>query len=68
MGEWVAVWERLPELYKSVLVKFVWDKNDDGHIFDLIEYNGELIWEDCEGGYGLDVVTHWMPLPNQPTE
>lgn len=68
MGEWIPIKERLPELYKRVLVKFKWDKNNERHIFCLDEYNGELFWENSEGGYCYDSVTHWQPISQKEGE
>ena len=58
---WVKCSERMPELYESVLVLYT-----DGSISDdwTIERKGQRTWN-C---ISTEDATHWMPLPDLPTE
>ena len=59
--DWVKCSERMPELYESVLVLYT-----DGSISDdwTIERKGQRTWN-C---ISTEDATHWMPLPDLPTE
>ena len=63
-SEWISVEERLPEENGEYLVytKYGW--------FDVERFK---LWDDddTDGGYWWEyegIVTHWMPLPEPPTE
>ena len=58
-GQWIAVTERLPELGRYVLVYEAGTSTADIYIDFLAD---EAYWSDT------DHVTHWMPLPEPPTE
>ena len=60
-SDWVKCSERMPELYESVLVLYT-----DGSISDdwTIERKGQRTWN-C---ISTEDATHWMPLPDLPTE
>lgn len=81
MNEWISVEDRLPEPetpikwrdykgYKSVRVLCVC-KQKSGKIlikegfYEKWEHNDEPYWK-IPGS--IDSVTHWMPLPEPPTE
>ena len=58
--KWIPVTERLPELDTEVLVYAY------NHNIWVWEYHGNA-WEAEDGYYHeVDVVTHWMPLPEPP--
>ena len=58
-SKWIPVTERLPEMYKNVLVI-----RTDGKIrFDAIGSLG--VWYE-EVWHTGNPVTHWMPLPQPP--
>lgn len=58
-SKWIPVTERLPEMYKNVLVI-----RTDGKIrFDAIGSLG--VWYE-EVWHTGNPVTHWMPLPEPP--
>lgn len=66
MSDWISVKDRMPEVYKRVLVI-------NNH---LMIYAAEYLYLDddhywnyqhcCE--CGVDNVTHWMPLPEGPKD
>lgn len=69
--QWISVDERLPELYKRVLVKSdcylvasrepKTEHNEDWGI------DGEWMWAIVNDSWcDSDLVTHWMPLPEPP--
>jgi hypothetical protein len=74
--EWVSVYERLPEFEQSVLVwstSWCADNPGIGRFHEPWDYEEGPFWlVDCtsegKGGSRDDGVTHWMPLPNGPTE
>ena len=65
--QWISIKERLPEIWKSVLIYYPkWDGDEiqvakleaDGMMFDICgEFN-----------IGIGAVTHWMPLPERPKD
>lgn len=60
--KWIPVEERLPERDTEVLVYAY------NHNIWVWEYHGNA-WEAEDGYYHeLDVVTHWMPLPEPPKD
>ena len=67
-SEWISVKNRLPKTNKEVLVY------RGGHIGNLISvytYIGCDKWEDDYGYWTRtddEGITHWMPLPEPPTE
>ena len=66
--EWISVKDRLPKSNQEVLVY------RGGHIGDLMNvyiYVGNDKWEDEYGYWSVtddEGITHWMPLPEPPTE
>ena len=71
MGEWISVADRLPPIYKEVLVF----SHGNMSVCSLIrpdEETADVIWEDAYGYWdddeGVAAVTHWMPLPEPPKE
>ena len=64
MSEWISVKDRLP---MSRLVVLSYEK--PLNIISMSFYNKKLeSWIDCDSGYYLNSVTHWMPLPKPPKE
>jgi hypothetical protein len=61
--KWVSVDERLPEIWKTVLVC---DVRED--YVDAWEYNGKDLWRGDGIFYGTEDITHWMPIPKPPKE
>jgi len=59
-GEWISVSERLPK-GDDVLVF----TTDGIHVASRDEYG--LWWPSAGDSYGFPDVTHWMPLPEPPT-
>lgn len=60
--QWIPVTERLPEFDTEVLVYAY------NHNIWVWEYHGNA-WEAEDGFYHeVDVVTHWMPLPEPPKD
>lgn len=64
MNEWISVKDRLP---KSRFVVLAYEKPLNSINMSFYEKNSES-WIDCDSGYYLNSVTHWMPLPNPPEE
>jgi hypothetical protein len=58
---WIPCSERLPELYKDVLVWYV----NDYHIACLVQIDNIKYWhfESSEMDSNIDNVMAWMPLP-----
>jgi hypothetical protein len=77
MSEWISVKERLPPAYLFVLV-FCETGTDEPSSFSLARWDndhwtiigdGESVWDDLHWGINSDnEITHWMPLPEPPTE
>lgn len=57
--EWISVEDRLPDMYKSVIVCTARGTVEQGW---LTVYGN---WECAVGVYSIQV-THWMPLPEPP--
>ncbi len=64
MTEWISVKDRLP---KSRFVVLAYEKPLNTINMSFYENNSES-WIDCDSGYYLNSVTHWMPLPEPPKE
>ena len=66
MNEWISVDDRLPENFQSVLVC---TKNMGINLWEYREDSPtEDVWiDDRLNVYSIYDVTHWMPLPEQPT-
>ena len=64
MSEWISVKDRLP---KSRFVVLAYEKPLNTINMSFYEKNSES-WIDCDSGYYLNSVTHWMPLPEPPKE
>lgn len=58
--KWVSVKERLPEEYSNCIV---WN----GAYINVALYWGDGRWWPA-GGYFVNDITHWMPLPEGPKE
>jgi len=67
MNEWISVKNRLPKDNQKILAF-----NGEIHVATFNENPGEgiaSIWESKSspsGYWGLNKVTHWMPLPELP--
>lgn len=64
--QWISVKDKLPEKYKTVIVTY-----DDGIVYIshlTIDSYSELVWEFPAGFVPLNVVTHWMELPQKPKD
>jgi tRNA nucleotidyltransferase (CCA-adding enzyme) len=65
LGEWISVEERLPEAGVDVLI---WSPIDSQFrracVAALDRVNGQHFWT---SEYGDEMPTHWMPLPEPPT-
>ena len=59
--EWISVDERLPEQEQRVLV---WSQSNGLHIAYLDLWRQ---WRDSDDNPGKKI-THWMPLPEPPTQ
>ena len=63
MNEWISVKDRLPEVGVPVLV------HEGPYNYQVIAtINSDGRWEDTVEGYMAIHVTHWMPLPDPPTD
>jgi hypothetical protein len=70
INQWIKVSERMPDHHAGIVMYIVGASFED---FTTGEYDGEKWWEcsvvadvyrEIENGE----VTHWMPLPDPPTE
>lgn len=60
--EWIKVTDKLPVLWKNVLVQYA---DGDVLVASLEQYpNGEMNWCYGEGWSDFDEVVSWMPLPD----
>lgn len=64
MCEWVSVKDRLPEVWRIVLA---YDAPTNNISFAFRERGSEN-FVNCDSGYYLNKVTHWMPRPKPPKE
>lgn len=67
MSEWIKCSERMPPFGAPVLVVGIVGNTVQNNIY---EWDG-CTWCDYRDDYGehdKDVFTHWMPLPEPPTE
>lgn len=62
-SKWIPVSERLPEAGDYVLVC---DTREDW--YGLWEFSGAAWYDASYKPWGIDEVTHWMPLPEPPKE
>ncbi len=62
MNEWINCSERMPQVMEDVLVT-------DGEDVKAMWWNGNR-WDSWIDKYAIDGddITHWMPLPEPPTE
>lgn len=60
---WIPCSKELPRESENVLIQFVWSNEhyDIGHLY--YDNVGRLRWYGWLGGYDLDDVVAWMPLP-----
>lgn len=67
-SQWISVEERLPEKFVDVLVH----PRPTDYICEAAWLGDAWYWSDYELNFGVItnkcVVTHWMPLPKNPTE
>ena len=61
--KWISVKERLPEVVQNVIVCNTWNDMEIAW-FNGVEFTVEFRDEDIP----LKHTTHWMPLPEPPTE
>lgn len=61
MERWISVKERLPEDNEEVICANI----ENGRVFALEYSRGEFRFD---GEIYTHIVTHWMPLPEPPTE
>lgn len=62
MTNWVKSSERLPEPYQGVLIR-----RSHGSIDVSFYLEGDL-WDGGEFIWKTENITHWMPLPEPPSE
>lgn len=62
--EWISVKDRLPEV-RLIVLAYESPTNDISFAF---RERGSENFVDCDSGYYLNTVTHWMPLPKPPEE
>lgn len=62
--QWISVKDRLPVNYIKVLVAVT----DVAGTFVAVVWREDDNWNDDEGGWPNEDVTHWMPLPEPPEE
>ncbi len=62
-GEWISVKDRLPENYDSVLVYC----KGNSSIVDVCSYSDSIGFMGI-APYWIELITHWMPLPEPPKE
>lgn len=73
--QWISVKDKLPEIKKGVIVALKDGLIDCGCLNircffkddDSFEWYDGMIWQFGCGDRTLDSVTHWMPLPDYPT-
>ena len=61
MSEWISVKDRLPEHKGYYLV--YWQRYGSRDYIEIIYFRGKSRWATAN-----DIITHWMPLPEKPTE
>lgn len=61
-GEWISVYDRLPEAGKLVLC--IGERGDDKQNYGFGRYQAHDVW--YVSNEGIPCVTHWMPLPEPP--
>jgi Protein of unknown function (DUF551) len=64
--EWISVKDRLPN--KNESIGYVFDGKEIRHNVYYHGFNGSWESENSLGYYVDENITHWMPLPNIPTE
>jgi hypothetical protein len=66
--KWISVEDRLPEENADVLI---YRGGFIGDLMNVYTYKGHNEWEDEYGYWSRtddEGITHWMPLPEPPTE
>jgi hypothetical protein len=69
MKEMISVKDKLPPIDKDVLVwdtSILFDKPEP--CFNVAIYGHDEMWFSSETLEMISGVTHWMPLPKQPTK
>jgi hypothetical protein len=65
--EWISVEDRLPEIYDRVLINYTYEGGYNKTI--CAKYiGGKYGWVIEDDKEGMCKITHWMPLPEPPTE
>ena len=75
-NRWIPVAERLPEIYRPVLIKYLsaQDRTASPDFVDTAVMMPGDVWYWWEGDVGdcdisvSCIITHWMPLPEPPKE
>lgn len=71
MSEWISVKDKLPEDERNVLAYYGFNRGDGDlgmrfiGVLSYFAFDQNRHWQ--HEGIGL-TVTHWMPLPEPPTE
>ena len=70
--KWISVADRLPKLFKSVLVVITEKELTHiqlAHLTYVLDSPDKKLWyigEDWNNDYVSKLITHWMPLPQPP--
>jgi hypothetical protein len=62
--EWIAVGDRLPEQYQSVVVALTPDSQGRVDVCEAVHWKGS----DFQTDKGTYECSHWMPLPRPPAK
>ncbi len=62
MSEWIKCSERMPDIYGKVVII------QSGFYCDpfVVRYNGNDMFDELGNVYPIEIVSHWMPLPEPP--
>ena len=67
MSAWISVDDRLPPILKDTGKSFIALWLDEGETIDHLCFDGEDYWNQNSFNHS-DKPTHWMPLPEPPSE
>lgn len=71
-NEWISVNDRLPEILEEVFVLILPEEGDITYDIGYISTGGfwDTVWHDSNEPQKVknDFITHWMPIPNLPSD